>query len=271
MSKPRTIILSGYGLNCEEETSAAFQLAGSPADIVHINDLIGQPKFLLKYQILAIPGGFSYGDDTGSGTAYAHKLKHHLWKDLMDFIKEDRLVIGICNGCQILANLGLIPAINGKYNERQVALLHNDNARYTVRWVDVEVANDSPWLHGIKALALPIAHGEGKFFTPPKTLKTLKNHRLIALRYVEGEMCSFFNLPPNPTGTQDNIAGLTNSSGRVLGLMPHPERAVFFTQLPHWTYLREKYQGAGKKLPRYGPGLKVFGNAVNYFLGGNYG
>lgn len=265
MKKPKAIVLSGYGLNCEEETKFAFEVAGAPADIVHINDLVDGLCNLEKYQILAIPGGFAYGDDTGSGNAYALKLKNHLWEKIEKFVKHDNLVIGICNGFQILVNLGLVPALGKKYGKREVALLHNDSARYTVRWVDIKIENNTPWFKGIKETTLPIAHGEGKFFASAKALNRLEKENLVALKYIKGEMCDYQGLDPNPNGSLNDIAGITDKSGRILGLMPHPERAIFFTQLPHWPFLKEKYKRANKKIPQYGPGLKIFQNAVNFF------
>lgn len=265
MSKPKVLIMSGYGLNCEEETKYAFELAGGMADIVHINDLIDGTKKMDAYQIMAFPGGFSYGDDTGSGNAFANKVRNHLWDKIKMFIKKDKLVIGICNGFQILVNLGLLPALDNKYGSREVALIYNDSARYTVRWVDLKITNKSPWLVGINTISLPIAHGEGKLFCYEKILNLLKNKKLIAMKYIAGEICNYQNLPANPNGSLENIAALTDKSHKILGLMPHPERAVSFTQLPHWSYLKEKYQREGKKIPKYGPGLKIFQNAVNYF------
>ena len=146
MAQPRVLVLAGYGINCEEETRFSFQLAGARAEIVHINDLIEGRQDLLNYQILAFPGGFSYGDDTGSGNAFAHRVKNHLWDQVLSFVQEDRLVLGICNGFQILVNLGLLPATGGNYGRRQVALTHNRSARYLVRWVDLEISGKSPWL-----------------------------------------------------------------------------------------------------------------------------
>lgn len=254
MIKPKALIMSGYGLNCEEETKYAFEMAGAAGDIVHINDLIDGSKKLNEYQILAFPGGFSYGDDTGSGNAFANKLRNHLWNNIEDFVKKDHLVIGICNGFQILVNLGLLPALNKQYGKREVALLNNDSARYTVRWVDLTISNKTPWLSGIKEISLPIAHGEGRFFTDNKTLNILKKKKMIAARYIT-----------NPNGALDNIAAITDETGKILGMMPHPERAIAFTQLPHWTYLKEKLQRENKKIPVEGPGLQIFKNAVSYF------
>jgi len=258
MIKPKVLIMSGYGLNCEEETKYAFELAGGIADIVHINDLIEGEKKLRDYQIIAFPGGFSYGDDTGSGNAFANKIKNHLSEKINRFITENHLVIGICNGFQILAYLGIFPI--------QFSLTHNDSARYTVRWVDMKVENDSPWLRGISTLSLPIAHGEGKLFADKKTLTTLHKKNMVALKYIEGEICQYQTLAANPNGSLEDIAGITDESGKIFGLMPHPERALSFTNLPHWPYLKEKYMREKKAVPKIGPGLALFKNAVNYFL-----
>jgi phosphoribosylformylglycinamidine synthase len=265
MIKPNVLIFSGYGLNCEEETKFAFELSGAKGEIIHINDLIKSPKKIKDFQILAFPGGFSYGDDTGSGNAFSNKLRNHLWKEIDHFVKNDNLVLGICNGFQILVNLGLLPALENKYGKREVALLPNDNARYTVRWVDLEIKNKTPWFKGISQISLPIAHGEGKFYAPSNILNEIKNKNLIAAKYTLGEICNYQNLKANPNGSLENIAGITDESGRILGIMPHPERAIFFTQLPHWNYLKEKNQRERKNNPKFGPGLKIFKNAVNYF------
>src|SRR3989344_4206710 len=265
MKKPKVLIFSGYGFNCEEELAFAFDAAGAMADIVHVNDVIDAPSVIKKYQIFAYPGGVAYGDDTGSGNAYAGKVRNHLWKEVEHFVAGDHLVIGICNGFQVLVNLGLLPAIGGRYGTRQVALLPNASARYTVRWVDVRNESTSPWLTGVGTIMLPIAHGEGKMYMKPKTLEALEKKHMVALRYIQGEICDYQKLPANPTGTIADIAGITDESGRVFGLMPHPERAMFFTQLPHWTSLKEGYVRQGRPLPAEGPGMHIFRNAVTYF------
>ena len=265
MKKPKVLVFSGYGLNCEEETKYAFELAGATADIVHINDLINGIKKIKDYQILAFPGGFAYGDDTGSGNAFANKIRNHLWRNLERFLEEDKLIIGICNGFQIIVNLGLLPATDKQFGNREVALLVNDNTRYTVRWVDLKIENKSPWLKGIKEISLPIAHGEGRFYAPEEIMKKIKEQNLIAGKYFEGEICKFQNLKPNPNGALEDIAAITDKTGKILGIMPHPERAIFFTQLPHWTYLKEVSKRSKKTIGKYGPGLKIFKNAVNYF------
>ncbi|HLD81375.1 MAG TPA: phosphoribosylformylglycinamidine synthase I [archaeon] len=265
MPKPSVLVLSGYGLNCEEETRHAFETAGAAAEIVHVNDLIDGRKRLNDYQVLAFPGGFSYGDDTGSGNAFANRLRNHLWSEVEEFVRQENLVIGICNGFQILSNLGLLPALGGSYGARQVALEHNDSARYLNRWVDLKFEGNGPWTEGVEALSVPIAHGEGRFYADEKTLALLNRKKLVAARYVKGEICDYQSLPFNPNGALEDIAGITDETGRVLGLMPHPERAIHFTHNPMWTLLREKLRREGKKMPEFGPSLKIFKNAVEYF------
>lgn len=254
-TKPKVIVFSGYGLNCEEETLFAFKKVGIDGDIVHLNDVIKTPTTLRKYNILAMPGGFSYGDDTGSGRAYANKVSNHLREELEKFVKRNTLTIGICNGFQILTHIGLLSG----------ALTHNDNARYIDRWVDCEVTNDSPWLKGITHLSMPIAHGEGKYIADAKTLKDLKDNSQIALKYIKGDISSFNDLDANPNGSLQNIASITSHDGRVIGLMPHPERSIFFEQLPNWTNIKDESLRNKKPLPKEGPGLAIFKNAKKYF------
>ena len=265
MKKPKALIFSGYGLNSEEETAYGFQLAGAQTDIVHINDVIDGKKKLEDYQILSFPGGFAYGDDTGAGNAYASKVKNHLWETVQNFIQQDKLVIGICNGCQIVTNLGLVPAFEKNYGDRQVALVNNTSARFTTRWTDMEVTSDTPWLTGITQISMPIAHGEGNFVTTKENLKQLRKNKQIALRYIKGDMSEYLDLPANPNGSIDNIAGITDPTGKILGLMPHPERGIFFVQRPDWPLQKELSQREKKKLPTNGPGLQLFKNAIHYF------
>lgn len=262
--RPKAMILSGYGLNCEDETAFAFERSGADAKIVHIND-INDGSDLTKYEIIVVPGGFSFGDDTGSGNAYALKLRSRLWEQLLSFVQDDHLILGICNGFQVLVNLGLLPALDRVYGARQVSLIHNDSPRYTARWVDLIVRSESPWLSDVSSLSLPIAHGEGKLVATPDVLNELKRRQLIAARYTRGELCRWLDMPGNPNGSTDDAAALTDESGRILGLMPHPERAIRFTQLPHWTYLQNKAKLEGKHLSPDGPGLSIFRNGVSYF------
>lgn len=265
MPKPNVLVLTGYGVNCDEETKFAFEKAGANAEIVHVNGIIDRYKKLEDYQILAFPGGFSYGDDTGAGNALANRIKNHLWDEVKEFVEGDNLAIGICNGFQVMANLGLLPAINKKYGDRQVTLVQNDIPRYLDRWVDLEFYGKSQWVKGLNKLSFPIAHGEGKFYSDKKTLAEINQRELVAVKYVKGNVCEDQRLEANPNGSLENIAGITDESGRLIGMMPHPERVISFTQLSNWTFLKEKYKREGKSIPDEESGLKVFRNGVDYF------
>ncbi len=257
MVKLHVIIFSGYGLNTEDETKAAFESVGATADIVHLNDVIAKPSILKKAQIIVFGGGFAYGDHTGAGKAYGNRVRHPAGQEAEASLSRDTSTEGTRDGFTIITSAGFLPG----------ALIANNVPRYNARWVDLEVQNDSPWLKGIKTLSVPIAHGEGKYYAPPSDMTLLSKVKGIALKYVEGDMCKHFDMPANPNGSLENIAGITGYGGRVLGLMPHPERAVRFTQLPHWTLLREQYIRDGKQMPKEGPGLQLFRNAVQYFHG----
>jgi len=265
--EPKVLILTGYGINCERETQFAFELAGADAEIVHVNDLINKEKSLDDYQILAFPGGFSYGDDTGSGNAMANKIRLNLWSDLMKFISSGKLVIGICNGFQVLVNLGLLPALNEKYGKRDVALIHNNSVRYECRWVHLKKQSSKcVFANNLDLLHVPVAHGEGKFFANDKVLAELKNKEQIVFSYVmENGTPANGEFPFNPNGALCDIAGICDESGRVLGMMPHPERAIFAASSPDFQKLKEKMKRGRENIPTYyEPALKIFKNAVDY-------
>lgn len=263
----KSLVIAGYGINSEEETSFAFEQAGFHSQIRHINDLIENPGELDETQVLCIPGGFSYGDDTGSGNAFAQKMRLTLWDHLKKFVERDTLTLGICNGCQIVANLGLAPAIDKKYGERFVAVTHNLTARYQCRWVDVAVQDTkSPWLAGTTRMHIPVAHGEGRFMMDDQTLKTLRDMKQIALRFVkpDGDKANG-EFPFNPNGAMDDIAGMTDPTGRILALMPHPERGMFTWQRDDYARLKDKARREGKTLPETSDGIQIFDNAARYF------
>jgi len=264
MAAPRVMVLKEHGTNCEVEVKFAFEKAGARADVVHMEDLIASPRLLGEYQVLVFPGGFSYGDDTGAGLAWANRMRNHLGGEIMEFATGDRLALGVCNGFQAMVALGLLPLLGGKMTPR-VALSPNENARYTDRWVDLEFFGKSPWVAGLRGMSLPIAHGEGRFQASEADLAEVENGGLVAARYVRGQVCESQDLPANPNGAMNSIAGITDPSGRILGMMPHPERAVDPTQLPDWPLTREKLRRAGGDLPEEGPGLALFRNAVAYF------
>ena len=254
----KVIVLSGYGLNCEEETIFAFKAAGLSGKIIHINSLIANPKLLKKYQILAIPGGFSYGDCTGSGNGLAWKIRNNFWQELQDFISRDTLTIGICNGCQILINLGLVPFANEKAS---VACAVNNNGVYQCRWVDLKITNNSPWLKDISQIKLPVAHREGNFVMQNATLQQIEHNKQIAMQYVKQDGTKAAGLfPYNPNGAMSDIAAITDKTGRIIAMMPHPERAIFASQQQDWFVHKRKANFA-----KYSSGLKIFSNGLNYF------
>ena len=262
----KALILAGYGINCEEETLHAFEYNGIDGSVIHINDLIESPKVLNQVEILAVPGGFSYGDDTGAGNAFAQKMKLALWEPLQKFIARDTLTLGICNGCQIVANLGLVPGFDQKYGERLVAVTYNLTARYQCRWIDLKITSNSPWLNGIESMHIPVAHGEGRFMMDDSTMKSLQDKGQIAAKFVKPDgSAANEEFPFNPNGSAEDIAGISDETGRVLTLMPHPERGMFTWQRDDYMETKDKAQREGSKLPEVSDGMALFQNAAAYF------
>ena len=219
---------------------------------------------------MAFPGGFSYADDTGSGNAIANKLRNNLEDEIFKFAKEDKLIIGICNGMQIIANLGLIPATlenNQPSYTRQAALMHNKTARLECRWIWLKnTSKKCIWTKGIDLLHVPIAHGEGNFYTTAEILDKMKEQDQLAFKYVkEDGSDANGEFPHNPNGAMEDIAGICDPSGRILGLMPHPERFYSFENEEGWELKKEKLIREGSNLPKDGKGLKIFENAAKYF------
>jgi phosphoribosylformylglycinamidine synthase len=255
---PRALVLTGFGINCDVETTYAFERAGARAERVHLNDLITDPDRLARAQILAVPGGFSFGDDIASGRILANRLRYRLGEALREFVAAGKLVIGICNGFQVLVKMGMLPAANGAFRQT-VTLAHNDSGRFEDRWVRlrIEVGVRCVWLEGMDELELPVRHGEGKFVPLNEgTIRELEARGQIALRYCrpDGSRAGG-EYPFNPNGSIGDVAGMCDTTGRVFGLMPHPEAYVWRTNHPCWTRL---------ELPEEGAGLAVFRNAVKY-------
>ena len=255
MAKPKVCVLRVAGTNCDVETAYAFEKAGAAAERVHVNRLAEKRSLLKGYQVLAIPGGFSYGDDIAAGKVQAVELMHRLGDEMRAFVAADKLVIGICNGFQVLAKTGLLPG--DKLRRQTVTLASNDSNRFEDRWVWLRV--DTPrcvFIRPGRTLYLPVAHGEGKFIPEdPRTLDDLRDAGQVVFRYVSASGGKPV-YPENPNGSVDDVAGICDPTGRILGLMPHPERHVEPWHHPRWT--REGLQPQGD-------GFQVFENAVRYF------
>ncbi len=276
MTQIKALVLTGYGLNCDYETDFSLKSAGADSHRVHINELISGKKNdvqirLSDYQILVFGGGFSWADDHGAGVLMASKLKHHLGKDIEKFIQDGNLIIGICNGFQALVNLGLLPGFGGQYRERSVALTYNDSGNFIDTWVRLKInpASPSVFTKGLSDLELPVRHGEGKLYASDEIIEQLFENRQVVLQYADenGEEADGI-WPLNPNGSLRDIAGICDSTGRVFGLMPHPEAFNHFTNHPDWTRKKQEFarQGEGT-VQKEGEGINIFRNAVNYIKG----
>jgi phosphoribosylformylglycinamidine synthase I len=269
MSRVKALVLTGYGLNCDIETAYAFELAGAQARRVHINDLIDGHVSPDEFHIMAFIGGFSWGDDHGGGVVQAIRMKTRIGDKLIQFIEKGKLIIGICNGFQCLVNLGLLPGIDGDYTRRCVALTYNDCGNFRDDWVHLSVdsENNCVFTRGLTHLELSIRHGEGKFVCDEQIHTALKQNRQIVLRYTlaNGDPAGK-TFPFNPNGSLDDIAGICDPTGRVFGLMPHPEAYNHWTNHPHWPILKEKYKrGILEETDGLTPGIQLLKNAVDYF------
>jgi phosphoribosylformylglycinamidine synthase len=265
--RPKALVLYGYGLNCDYETAFALERAGADAVRVHTTDLLEQPGLLWDYHLLAVPGGFSWGDDHGAGVILALRLRLALGSALQEFIDAGRLVIGICNGFQVLVNLGLLPGLPGRRDERLAALIPNDCGNFRDAWVHLKaVPSKCVFTQGLDILELPIRHGEGKFYADGPVLAELADRGQIALKYATPSgHAALGRFPHNPNGSLMDIAGVCDATGRVLGLMPHPEAYVTALQHPTWTRAKEDFRRRGEPYPEpAGAGLTIFQNAVRY-------
>ena len=259
----KVMVLRTAGTNCDAETVFAFRNFGATVELVHINKLVDGDANINDYHILALPGGFSYGDDIESGKILANELRLKLIQDIRQFISDGKLILGICNGFQVLVKSGILPGPvtvqqeNDRESSAKTTLMTNDSARFEDRWVHLRVEGQSPWTKGLKkVIYLPVAHGEGKFIArDDQILDNLQTGRQVAFRYctADGEGADY---PENPNGSVKGIAGIADKTGRILGLMPHPERHFMFTQHPFWTRL--------PKNGKFGDGAKIFENGVNY-------
>lgn len=255
MAKPRVCIIKTDGINCDEETSYAFEKAGAETRLVHVNQLRSGQESLAPYQILALPGGFSYGDDVHSGKILAVELTSFLREQLGEFVEAGKLVIGICNGFQVLVRTGLLPYRN--IGNIKTTLMNNDS-HYECRWVNLMVERTNcVFTRGMEGavIEIQVAHGEGKFFTDPDTLQQIENDGQVVFRYAGAGGKPTMVYPANPNGALNSIAGICDSTGRIMGMMPHPERFVDRTQHPNWRRMSEQAVPHGRA---------IFRNAVEY-------
>lgn len=234
--KPSVCVLKTDGINCDREALHAFELAGGKTQLVHVNQLRSGECNLKNYEILVIPGGFSYGDDVASGKILAVELNSYLGNQINEFVQKRKgLVLGICNGFQVLVRTGLLPF--GSLGKMQVTLNHNDSGHFECRWINLKVENDNPcvFLKGANGIvSYQVAHGEGKFFARQPGLNKVEAKKLVVFRYCDGSGNPTQKYPLNPNGSLNAIAGITDPTGRILGLIPHPERFVRKMQYPNW-------------------------------------
>jgi phosphoribosylformylglycinamidine synthase len=254
----QAIILTGFGINCDHETEHAFARAGAQTRRLHLNDLAADPGLLDPARILAVPGGFSFGDDVASGRILANRLRYKLGDAVRAFVDRGNLMIGICNGFQVLVKMGILPMFDGAF-EQVTTLTHNDSGRFENRWCTcaADPATRCVWLDGITSIPLPVRHGEGKFMVRDQAvLDRLRANGQVALRYARPDGTPADGVfPANPNGSEDDIAGICDPTGRIFGLMPHPEAFTDRTNHPQWTRL---------DLPEEGAGMRIFCNAVAF-------
>lgn len=268
-SKVKAIVTTGYGTNCEMEMAHACSVAGADlVDIVHLSDILDGSVKITDYHFLNLPGGFLDGDNMGAAQAGAHRLRHariegsdeRLMDQILQFVDQGGLILGVCNGFQLMVKTGLLPGVDGNYENRLVSLTYNDSGRFEDRWVTCRANRDAPcvFTRNLDMIELPVRHGEGKFVgLDRQTVKDMEGRGLIALQYVNpGTGEPTVDYPDNPNGSELAIAGICDPTGRLMGLMPHPEAFHHFTNHPQWT--RRNFSG------EEGAGLTMFRNAVSY-------
>jgi len=252
MAKVKTLILRAPGTNCDKETAFAFEQAGAEVSLAHINEMIRHEKKLADFQVMVIPGGFSYGDDIAAGKVQANEMQRKLGEDIARFVESGGLILGICNGFQVLVKAGFLPELS-RDGSQLLTLTGNDSGKFECRWVHLGVNQESACIFtkGIEHMYLPVAHGEGKL----ALLSGALSERNVVLFYTDENGNISAGYPDNPNGSAGNVAGVCDSSGRIFGLMPHPERHIRGTQHPQWTRLGAR---------EYGDGFQIFQNAVDW-------
>ncbi|MBW2078625.1 MAG: phosphoribosylformylglycinamidine synthase subunit PurQ [Deltaproteobacteria bacterium] len=269
MKAVRALVLTGYGLNCDYETDFSLKIAGANSERLHINELLGASKAgarirLDDYHILVFGGGFSWADDHGAGVIMATRLRYNIGEEIEEFIGKGKLILGICNGFQALVNFGLLPGINGDYRSRRVAITYNDSGNFINTWIKLKVLEDSRcvFTRGISALELPVRHGDAE----KEVIDELFEHHQVSMQYVDAQgNLAQGRWPLNPNGSLYDIAGICDSTGRIFGLMPHPEAYNHYTNHPDWAAKREQLAREGKTIEsEEGEGIAIFRNAVQY-------
>jgi len=255
--KVKVAVLYLDGINRDYETTYAFEKVGAVAEVVHVNSLINKDVKLKDFQIVVMPGGFSFGDDIMSAKVWANKILYRLKDEFQEFVQKDKLVLGICNGFQALVRIGLLPF--NKIGNIDAALIHNDSGKFESRWVKLKIEESNcVFTKGMegKVIEVPVSHGEGKFIADEKVLDKIEDENKVVFRYVDKRGRATQEYPENCNGALRAIAGICDESGKIMGLMPHPECYVNETQHPNWTFLSK-----GKEPDA----LPIFQNAVNYF------
>lgn len=268
MKDIRALIITGFGINCEEEMAAAYRLVGATAEIVHLNDIFMQKVSIHDYDICNFPGGFSFGDDLGSGKVLANKMKYKklingklFFKELEDFISDGKYILGVCNGFQFLVKMGLLPNLSGDYTQ-EVTLTYNDSSKFEDRWCFCKVEQtNTPFLNESDLLHLPVRHGEGKLVISDEMVRRqISDNNLNCMSYADEKSNVTSNYPANPNGSDLNCAALTDRSGHILGMMPHPEAYLSLFNHPDWHALIQK----DPHISHEGDGLKIFRNIVEH-------
>lgn len=271
MKEVKALIITGFGINCEEELEAAFKLAGADTFVCHLNDIFKGKVDIHEYDILNFPGGFSYGDDLGSGKVLANRMKYKkmdsnvtLLAEIKQFLKEGKFILGICNGFQFLVKMGLLPNTAGKF-EQEVTLTKNNSAKYENRWIYLKKnpESDIPFLHNINIMPCPVRHGEGKLIIKnPKIKDEIVKNALNSISYCDAKGNVVSHYPVNPNGSELDCAALTDPSGQVLGMMPHPEAFLSLYNHPNWGQLKRKIPDISED----GEGLMIFKNIVDHVI-----
>jgi phosphoribosylformylglycinamidine synthase len=269
MKQVKALVITGYGINCEEEMAAAYRLVGAEAQIVHINDILVDGFSIHAFDVLNFPGGFSFGDDIASGKVLANKIKYKklpsgktFLDEIQRFLENGKYILGVCNGFQVLVKMGLLPNLHGD-TYQQVTLTGNDSGQFEDRWCYCRVSPNThtPFLQGIEQIYLPVRHGEGKLiFQDDATRQSILEKNLNCLRYCDPEGQPTDVYPLNPNGSELQCAALTDKTGQILGMMPHPEAFLSLYNHPNWGQLKRQYPDLSEE----GGGLHVFKNIVRH-------